>query len=224
MTGPPSARKGWVQDRPSSVTFGDSFPPRGSLWVVQPYTKKRPKSGHVHGHRNSPTTGTMRPTTPKRASGNERAMKPGVQGACPRPSFSPFLGRNGDPAGQAGPPGRCVPRHRKSPDHPKGTQYPTAPPPGTGRETTPQGHCAPVRKGPPLFRKGSQAAGRPGVPFHVCCTVVAGGAGTLTPGPRQSGGPCWPAPGRLRRSRPRRRRPPGSPSGSEGVAPGVVGG
>ena len=39
---------------PSSVTFGDSFPPRGSLWVVQPYTKKRPKSGHVHGHRNSP--------------------------------------------------------------------------------------------------------------------------------------------------------------------------
>ena len=25
---------------PSSVTFGDSFPPRGSLWAVQPYTKK----------------------------------------------------------------------------------------------------------------------------------------------------------------------------------------
>ena len=25
---------------PSSVTFGDSFPPRGSLWVVLPYTKK----------------------------------------------------------------------------------------------------------------------------------------------------------------------------------------
>ena len=45
---------------PSSVTFGDSFPPRGSLWVVQPHTKKRPKSGHVHGHRNSPSTGTMR--------------------------------------------------------------------------------------------------------------------------------------------------------------------
>ena len=25
---------------PSSVTFGDSFPPRGSLWAVQPYPKK----------------------------------------------------------------------------------------------------------------------------------------------------------------------------------------
>ena len=90
---------------PSSVTFGDSSPPRGSLRVVQLYTKKRPKSGHADGHRNSPSTGTMRPTTPKPASGNERAINPGVQGACPRPSFSPFLGRNGDPAGQAGPRG-----------------------------------------------------------------------------------------------------------------------
>ena len=45
---------------PSSVTSGDSFPPRGSLWVVLPYTKKRPKSGHVDGVRNSPSTGTMR--------------------------------------------------------------------------------------------------------------------------------------------------------------------
>ena len=44
---------------PSSVTFGDSFPPRGSLWVVQPYTKKRPKSGYADGHRNRRTTGTM---------------------------------------------------------------------------------------------------------------------------------------------------------------------
>ena len=44
---------------PSSVTFGDSFPPRGSLWAVKPYTKKRSKSGHIHGHRTSPTTGTM---------------------------------------------------------------------------------------------------------------------------------------------------------------------
>ena len=81
----------------------------------------------------------QRQRSPKRASESERAIKPGVQGACPRPSFSPFLGRNGDPAGQAGPPGRCAPRHRKSPDHPKGTQYPTAPPPGPGREPTPQG-------------------------------------------------------------------------------------
>ena len=45
---------------PSSVTFGDSFPPRGSLWVVQPYPKKRPKSGYADGHRTSPSTGTMR--------------------------------------------------------------------------------------------------------------------------------------------------------------------
>ena len=47
----------------------------------------------------------QRQRSPKRASESERAIKPGVQGACPRPSFSPFLGRNGDPAGQAGPRG-----------------------------------------------------------------------------------------------------------------------
>ena len=84
---------------PSSVTFGDSFPPRGSLWVVQPYPKKRPKSGHVHGHRNSPTTAPLRYPTPKPASGNERALKKGVQGARPPALFPPaFSGESRAPA------------------------------------------------------------------------------------------------------------------------------
>ena len=48
--------------------------------------------------------------TPKRASGSKRAIKLGVQGACPRPSFSPFLGRNGDPRRAGGATGRCAPR------------------------------------------------------------------------------------------------------------------
>ena len=74
---------------PSSVTSGDSFPPRGSLWAVQPYTKKRSKSGHVDGLRNSPTTAPLRPTTPKRASGNERAIKNGEAGVLPRDSLRP---------------------------------------------------------------------------------------------------------------------------------------
>ena len=83
---------------PSSVTFGDSFPPRGSLWVVQPYPKKRPKSGHVHGHRNSPTTAPLRYPTPKPASGNERALKKGVQGARPPALFPPaFSGESRAP-------------------------------------------------------------------------------------------------------------------------------
>ena len=64
---------------------------------------------------NSPSTGTMCPTAPKRASGNERAIKPGVQGACPRPSFSPFLGRNGDPRRAGGATGRCAPRATSEP-------------------------------------------------------------------------------------------------------------
>ena len=69
-------------------------PPRGSLWVVQPYTKKRPKSGHVHGPRNSPTTAPLRPTTPKRASENERAIKEGGPGGnAPGALSSGFLRR-----------------------------------------------------------------------------------------------------------------------------------
>ena len=122
---------------PSSVPFGDSFPPRGSLWVVQPYTEKRPKSGHADGHRNSPSTGTMRPTTPKPASGNERAIRAGVQGACPRPSFSPFLPRNGDPAGQAGPRG-AAPRDRVRSTLP-------LPRPGPGGNPPRRTHPAPVQ-------------------------------------------------------------------------------
>ena len=93
---------------PSSVTFGDSFPPRGSLWVVQPYPKKRPKSGHVDGYRNSPSTGTMWHPTPKRASGNERPLNPGGAGGIPPRLFASGLSP------------------RESLD----------PPPGTGRGTT----------------------------------------------------------------------------------------
>ena len=74
---------------PSSVTFGDSFPPRGSLWVVQPSTKKRPKSGHADGYRISPSTVPLRPTTPKPASGNERPLNQGGRGASPRDSLRP---------------------------------------------------------------------------------------------------------------------------------------
>ena len=96
---------------PSSVTFGDSFPPRGSLWVVQPYTKKRPKSEYVHGHRASPTTVPLRPATPKPASGNERALKKGGRGPSPatlcvrafsRESLDPRPGPGGNPRGRSG--------------------------------------------------------------------------------------------------------------------------
>ena len=58
----------------------------------------------------------QRQRSPKRASESKRGIKSGVQGACPRPSFSPFLGRNGSPRRVGGATGRCAPRHRKSPD------------------------------------------------------------------------------------------------------------
>ena len=52
----------------------------------------------------------------KPASGNERLYQRwGVQGACPRPSFSPFLGRNGDPRRAGGPPGALRPEGASEP-------------------------------------------------------------------------------------------------------------
>ena len=69
-------------------------PPRGSLWVVQPYTKKRPKSGYGHGPRNSPTIAPLRPTTPKRASESEQALNQGGPGGnAPGALSSGFLRR-----------------------------------------------------------------------------------------------------------------------------------
>ena len=75
--------------------------------------KKVPKSGHVHGPRTRRTTGTMWHPTPKRASGNERAIKKGGRGATPRDSLRPgFLlekawiprpGPGGNPRCRSGP-------------------------------------------------------------------------------------------------------------------------
>ena len=146
----------WATRSPPHQSPSVTASPQGEAsGLCSPTRKKRSKSGYVHGYRTSPSTGTMRPTTPKRASGNERAINPGGQGACPRPSFSPFLGRNGDPAGQAGPPGRCAPRHRKSPDHPKGTQYPTAPPARDRAGTHVAGsNLQRSQKGPPTDSRG----------------------------------------------------------------------
>ena len=99
------------------------------------FTRKCVPNRFQHISSNSLTT-VPKPTIPKPSEWERAALKPGVQGACPRPSFSPFLGRNGDPRRAGGATGRCALRLRKSPAHPKGTQYPAAPPPGTGREPT----------------------------------------------------------------------------------------
>ena len=77
--------------------FGTHF--RGKICWKAFLRKKVSKSGHVHGHRNSPTTAPLRPTTPKPASGNERALKKGVQGAKPPALFPPaFSGESRAPA------------------------------------------------------------------------------------------------------------------------------
>ena len=107
-------------------------------------------------------------TIPKTSEWQRAAIKSGVQGAEPRPSFSPFLGRNGDPRRAGGATGRCAPRHRKSPDHPKGTQYPTAPPaPGTGREPTSQGLTCGSPEGPPIGSPQSKRRAPKALSFYT---------------------------------------------------------
>ena len=146
---------------PPQCAHWGTFPPRGRLWGDEPDLetffhknafqhifprKMRPKSVLAY-RRQQPfdRTKANQPQTQRVGTSGHKTRGPGAQ---PRPSFSPFLGRNGDPRRVGGATGRCAPRHRKSPDHPKGTQYRTAPPPGAGRARAyrsrpPKGHAAP---------------------------------------------------------------------------------
>ena len=155
---------------PPQCAHWGTFPPRGRLggWRrsgAETFFRKNAFSAYFLLEKASqiglriseeivPRTDQSQPS-PNPASGNERLSKPGVQGACPRPSFSPFLGRNGDPRRAGGPPGRCAPRLGKAPTtrRVRPTGGPRAPgptwrayglwskpgsPPGTGREPTSQ--------------------------------------------------------------------------------------
>ena len=84
---------GWLWYGRGAITNGilkpiwDAF--SGKICWKAFLRKKGSKSGHIHGCRNSPTTVPLCPTTPKRASGNERPLKTGGAGALPRDSLRP---------------------------------------------------------------------------------------------------------------------------------------
>ena len=109
---------------------------RGKICCKAFLRKKAPKSGHADGCRNSPTTGTMCPTTPKRASANERAIKEGGPGGkAPGALSSGFLRRKpgsrpesgGNPRGRSGPAPvqtRTTCRQQRRPARPAGQPAP----------------------------------------------------------------------------------------------------
>ena len=142
----------WVSRSPPHPTRlrRPTFPPRGRLWRVETQRGGNVLSQKcffsIFFRKNAFQIGVRIPVViaprpyqrqrpQKPASGNERPEKPGVQGACPRPSFSPFLGRNGDPAGQAGPRG-AAPRGRKQPRPPVGYIPRRAQAPGPPRQVS----------------------------------------------------------------------------------------
>ncbi len=110
-------------DRPSSVTFGDSFPQGEASGLCSPTRKKRSKSGYADGHRNSPRQPFRCAPPPLWGS---RGKAPG--------SFSPFSREKWGPL-----PGRRAPRALR-PEAPEKAQPPagvrsTPPRPRTGRGT-----------------------------------------------------------------------------------------
>ena len=128
---------------PSSVPFGDSFPPKGKpLGCATLHEKSAPNQGTQMGTVITPPSKQCG-TTAKTSEWERAGHKNGGPGGLPPALFLPISREKWGPRRAGGPPGRCAPRHRKSRDHSKGTQYPTAPPPGTGREG-PRRRCQPA--------------------------------------------------------------------------------
>ena len=109
---------------PSSVTFGDSFPPRGSLWVVLPYTKK---ASQIRVRRWAPKQPPYRNTAPHHAKTSEwqRAghKKGGPGGKAPGPLSPHFSGEMGTPPGRRAP-GALRPEASQEPRPPEGYAVP----------------------------------------------------------------------------------------------------
>ena len=86
------------------------------------YERKSPNQGTYMGTVIAPPPGQCG-TNAKTSERQQAGHKTGVQGACPRPSFSPFLGRNGDPRRAGGAPGALRPKGGFRATHPKGTYH-----------------------------------------------------------------------------------------------------
>ena len=114
----------WATRSPPHPSPSVTASPQGEAsGLCYPTRKKRPKSGYADGHRNSPPTGTLRPTTPKPASGNERAIKKGGPGGkAPGALSSGFLRRKPGSRPESG----GNPRRRSGPA-PVPTEPPTDP-------------------------------------------------------------------------------------------------
>ena len=161
-----STRKGFGGIAPSSVTFGDSFPPRGNRWTWQvnyPYpvcTKRLPQPAQPGGR--APSHGRYRAAgqDTKKAGYPEGYPKPEKVGPGRRKLLLPGVlssishMRNGGRR-QAPPPGRCAPRWVRAPTT---CRVPTTGGPAPG----------PTRQAPPAAGNAKNGRTTSVLPFRLC--------------------------------------------------------
>ena len=128
-----------VTASPQGEAFAGGMPLQQNAFAPNPCSRKM--RIQIRVRRWAPKQPLYRnnaPPNPKTSEWERAGHKTGGPGGLPPALFLPISREKWGPRRAGGPPGRCAPRHRKSRDHSKGTQYPTAPPPGTGREPTSQ--------------------------------------------------------------------------------------
>ena len=111
--------------------------------------RKSPNQGTYIGTVIAQPPPRCAPLRQNQRASSERAIKQGVQGACPRPSFPHFSGEMGTPAGQAGPRGAAPRGTGKAPPTQRVRSTPPRPRPGPGGNPRRRAHPATVLTGPP---------------------------------------------------------------------------
>ena len=121
---------GWLWYGSTAISSGmpkpiwDAF--SGKICGKAFYERKSPNQGTKMGSEIAPRPrqcGTNAKTSERQQAGH----RTGGPGAEPRPSFSPFLGRNGDPRRAGGAPGALRPKVASEAPPPEGTQHRAAP-------------------------------------------------------------------------------------------------
>ena len=117
----------WATRSPPHQSPPVTASPQGEAsGLCSPTRKSVPNQGAYMGPVTAPLPEQCG-TTAKTSERQQAGHRTGGPGAEPRPSFSPFLGRNGDPRRAGGAPGALRPKVASEAPPPEGTQHRAAP-------------------------------------------------------------------------------------------------